>query len=128
MVNDEVRLIEVSGFAVVKTGEVLPVTAEEPQATSLGQLHDDDDTFDNEAQAEPVKTLKAEASFDSITVWGHDRLPTGDDNFVKGIEEWITFAEAVCTSPSSFFKAEPWRPQIHLTQTDETQPLITASG
>jgi Ribonuclease H2 non-catalytic subunit (Ylr154p-like) len=42
--------------------------------------------------------LKEEAVFDTITVWGHDRLPAADDNFVKGLEEWISFAEAVCIS------------------------------
>jgi len=42
-----------------------------------------------------VKLLKEEATFDMITIWGHDRLPAADDNFVKGIDEWIAFAEAV---------------------------------
>lgn len=28
-------------------------------------------------------------------VWGHDALPAGDDPFVKGVEEWIAFAEMV---------------------------------
>jgi ribonuclease H2 subunit C len=54
-----------------------------------GDDHDDDDP------PEPVHILCQEAAFDEITVWGHDVVPAADDGFVKGIEEWISFAEAV---------------------------------
>jgi ribonuclease H2 subunit C len=29
-------------------------------------------------------------------VWGHEELPAADDAFVKGAEEWLKMAEAVC--------------------------------
>ena len=35
------------------------------------------------------------ASFDKIVLWGHESLVEGHDPFVKGVEEWIGFAEAV---------------------------------
>ena len=35
------------------------------------------------------------ASFDKLVLWGHESLVEGDDVFVKGVEEWIGFAEAV---------------------------------
>ncbi len=37
------------------------------------------------------------ASFDSITIWGHEVLPDASENpYVRGIEEWMKFAKAVC--------------------------------
>jgi ribonuclease H2 subunit C len=29
-------------------------------------------------------------------VWAHETIPAADDPYVKGVEEWIKFAEAVC--------------------------------
>jgi ribonuclease H2 subunit C len=45
---------------------------------------------------EPVKVLEKQATFQEFVVWGHEALPTADDPFIKGVEEWIQFAEAVC--------------------------------
>ena len=39
--------------------------------------------------------LEEVASFDKLVLWGHESLVEGDDMFVKGVEEWIGFAEAV---------------------------------
>ena len=59
--------------------------------------YDDEDQDDEEAeeQPEPVKLLNVDATFDHIVVWSHDQLPAADDAFVKGIEEWVSFAKAV---------------------------------
>lgn len=50
---------------------------------------------------EPVKILEAQGEFDNMMVWGHEMLPAADDTFVKGVEEWVRFAETVCTSTVS---------------------------
>ncbi|KAJ5489499.1 hypothetical protein N7539_004389 [Penicillium diatomitis] len=44
---------------------------------------------------EPVKILEAQGTFDEMMVWGHENLPAADDPFVKGVEEWIRFAETM---------------------------------
>lgn len=44
---------------------------------------------------EEAQALEEVASFDKIVLWGHESLVEGDDPFVKGVEEWIGFAEAV---------------------------------
>lgn len=49
-------------------------------------------------QDEPVKVLEKQATFDEYVVWGHETIPAADDTFVKGVEEWVKFAEAVCYS------------------------------
>ena len=44
---------------------------------------------------QPVKVVDQVATFEEVTVWGHDQLPAADDAMVKGTEEWISFAEAI---------------------------------
>lgn len=44
---------------------------------------------------EQVRVLEEVASFEEVVVWGHERVVDRDDGFVRGIEEWIPFAEAV---------------------------------
>lgn len=55
----------------------------------------DSEDLEDERAAESIKILEAVATFDDVTVWGHDQVPSSDDAFVKGIEEWIAFAEAI---------------------------------
>ena len=50
---------------------------------------------EEEEDAEEIKELEEVASFDKIVLWGHESLVEGDDSFVKGVEEWVGFAEAV---------------------------------
>lgn len=87
-----------SGVALTKTEESMPSTAQDKPSVQHPHSDDDDDMAEQDDQPEPVKLLKEKAQFDEITVWGHDRLPAADDTFVKGIEEWIAFAEAVCVA------------------------------
>jgi ribonuclease H2 subunit C len=37
-----------------------------------------------------------------MMVWGHEHLPAADDVYVKGVEEWVRFAETVCSFFSLF--------------------------
>lgn len=45
---------------------------------------------------EQVKILEEQGGFDEVVVWGHEAVPAADDPFVKGVEEWVRLAEAVC--------------------------------
>ena len=45
---------------------------------------------------EPIKILEEQASFDEVVLWGHESTPDENDPYMKGIEEWIVFAETVC--------------------------------
>ncbi|KAL3435643.1 ribonuclease H2 non-catalytic subunit-domain-containing protein [Aspergillus tetrazonus] len=40
-----------------------------------------------------VKLLEKQATFGDYVVWGHEVIPAADDSFVKGVEEWVKFAE-----------------------------------
>lgn len=48
-------------------------------------------------ESKPVETKIADqtATYDEIAVWGHEMVPGEDDTFVKGLEEWVGFANAV---------------------------------
>ena len=53
------------------------------------------DIDDNDEETEEARTLQEVASFDKVVLWGHESLVEGDDAFMKGLGEWIGFAEAV---------------------------------
>lgn len=58
--------------------------------TSLG-----DNDGDSE-QATPMAALRSEGVFDEFVVWGHESVADASaDAHVRGIEEWIGFAEKV---------------------------------
>ncbi|KAJ5779196.1 Ribonuclease H2 subunit C [Penicillium paradoxum] len=80
------------GVVATPTDRVLPPT----------QRADSDGAEDVEAEPEePVKILETQGTFDDFIVWGHEALPPADDTFVKGVAEWIQFADAMHTTPSS---------------------------
>lgn len=43
----------------------------------------------------PIKIVEEVSSFEEMVIWGHDQNPASDNNFAKGVEEWISFAEAI---------------------------------
>ena len=59
-----------------------------------GEELEEQEEEDSEEEGE-VQELQEVASFDKIVLWGHESLVEGDDSFVKGVEEWVGFAEAV---------------------------------
>lgn len=58
----------------------------------------DGDGLDGAEPEELVKILETQNTFNEFVVWGHEVTPAADDAFVKGVEEWIRFAETVCSS------------------------------
>ena len=46
-------------------------------------------------EEEPIKILQEEASFEEVMVWGHESIPARDDVFVRGVEEWTSWAGAM---------------------------------
>lgn len=66
-----------------------------PTYTTLDSDDDIQIQDEEDEPPEPVKILDELSGFDEVVVWGHDHLPAMDDPFVKGVEEWIAFAEAL---------------------------------
>ncbi|MCJ1328617.1 hypothetical protein MMC10_005294 [Thelotrema lepadinum] len=46
-----------------------------------------------EEEDEVAESIEGEATFNSIVVWDHEMQPQGKDQFFRGIEEWLAFAE-----------------------------------
>lgn len=44
---------------------------------------------------DPIKIVDEASRIEEITIWGHDQIPASDSNFVRGVEEWVAFAEAI---------------------------------
>lgn len=77
------------GVVLSTTGRILPQPkSNDPVAT--------DDDGDEQEESPEVKIMEEQASFEEIVVWGHESLPEGSvDPYVRGMEEWIGFAELV---------------------------------
>ena len=50
---------------------------------------------ESEGNEEQERTLETIGQFDAIMLWGHEGTITENDAFVRGVQEWITFAETV---------------------------------
>lgn len=86
------------------TGAVLSITDKlAPQAPSQPRTteptHDDGDEDIDEAVdelPEEVKIAEQIGEFDEVVVWGHGgTVDEGSDFFVRGVREWVGFAEAM---------------------------------
>jgi ribonuclease H2 subunit C len=80
------------------TGAVLHITDKlAPQArTEDDKMDDGDDAEDVEEVPEEVKIAEQVGEFDELVVWGHGgEVEVGQDMFVRGMQEWIGFAEAM---------------------------------
>ncbi|KAG4424679.1 hypothetical protein IFR04_002212 [Cadophora malorum] len=90
------------GVVVERTERVLP-KVEAPGQTQQGEQGEGEDDLEEEEEPE-VKVMEEQAGFEEIVVWGHEVLPDGmADPYVRGMEDWIQFAENI----HSFDREEP---------------------
>jgi ribonuclease H2 subunit C len=81
------------GIILSSTDQKLPI---EPQTSEEGE------ELDEIEQPEDIEIMEAQAEFDEVMVWGHEALPDeSTDAYVRGMEEWIAFAEQVGSDPRS---------------------------
>lgn len=65
---------------------------EDPMDEEAREVEEEEDELRVE-----TKVLEEEKGFEEVVVWDHEVVPaTLDDVYVKGMEEWIGFAEKVC--------------------------------
>lgn len=92
---------KISGVILKPTDRYLPQSSKAQSGRSYTTVDDDIEIADEEEEPpEPVKILEETFSFQDVIVWGHDLVPTHEDSFVKGIEEWISFSEAIHNQPN----------------------------
>ncbi|KAL2070482.1 hypothetical protein VTL71DRAFT_13508 [Oculimacula yallundae] len=75
------------GVVVEKTERVL----QQPRTAPVAEEEDGEEEEDVE-----IKIMEEQAGFEEIIVWGHEVMPDGmADPYVRGVEDWIAFAESI---------------------------------
>ncbi|KAF2772779.1 ribonuclease H1 small subunit [Teratosphaeria nubilosa] len=62
------------------------------------EQEDEEDEFamrEDGKEEEEVKLMEQMGTFDEAVVWGHENVPEDEDEYVKGIDEWIAFSQAM---------------------------------
>ncbi|CZT45336.1 uncharacterized protein RSE6_05639 [Rhynchosporium secalis] len=81
------------GVVVEKTERILPKVETVPVPGNTTAQEEDDEGGDDDVE---VKIMEEQAGFEEIVVWGHEALPDGMvDPYVRGVEDWIEFAESI---------------------------------
>ena len=52
---------------------------------------DDDDAEDKI----PLESMDQVSRFQNITVWEHEVVPSAEESFSKGVNEWLAFAQVI---------------------------------
>lgn len=84
-----------AGVVVTPTDKKLNPSEQRGDGTLNGQQNGCEEDEDDEDDEPPATILEPQGTFSNLMVWDHERLPAAEDSFVKGINEWIRFAEAV---------------------------------
>ena len=82
----------------MSTKQTLPKTSNAATSDSVCAIEEEEDE-----SAEEVRIMEECASFDEIMIWGHEALPDEmTDPYIKGVNEWIAFAEKVSSGNISW--------------------------
>ncbi|KAI0402749.1 ribonuclease H2, subunit C [Xylaria palmicola] len=78
-------------------GVVVDKSDAKPEASTKHDLVDEDEeAADNQEDQLEVGAMKRKASFDELVIWGHESTSDSSvDPYVRGMEEWIEFAEKI---------------------------------
>lgn len=60
-----------------------------------GKLRIEQDEEEDGDRVQTIGALEEVAEFEEVVLWDHEAVRSGEDAFVKGMEEWIRFAEVV---------------------------------
>ncbi|EMC92005.1 hypothetical protein BAUCODRAFT_313103 [Baudoinia panamericana UAMH 10762] len=75
----------------------VPSNASSAAASKPALLHslELDEAEEAEGGEGEVKLMESKGTFDEVMVWGHELVPDDEDAYVRGLREWMAFAEAV---------------------------------
>jgi ribonuclease H2 subunit C len=77
---------------------VLQITEKTLPQTQPRPVNNEDEDQDEEDEQETVEVKVAEriGEFEEVVAWGHGgQVEEGQDMFIRGVQEWIGFAEAM---------------------------------
>ncbi|KAI0972807.1 ribonuclease H2, subunit C [Xylaria arbuscula] len=84
-------------------GVVVEKTDAKPQTSSAEQepADEDIDVIENPEDQLEVGEMRGKAAFDELMIWGHESTSDSTaDPYVRGMEEWIAFAEEIHSTGS----------------------------
>ncbi|KAI5289609.1 hypothetical protein KEM52_000727 [Ascosphaera acerosa] len=105
--NGDEATVHFRGRRLMGRKVVLPEGYEGVVATRVARVADGerderDEQYDANAQLsqaeqefEQADALRVEGTFSELMLWNHEGLAKSDDPYVKGVEEWVAFAERV---------------------------------
>ena len=70
-------------------------------APGKGRMERRLDIEEGNEDSEPTRVIQSLAEFKQMDVWGHEALLDEDDAFIRGIQEWVGFSEAIHTAGKS---------------------------
>ncbi|KAI0516864.1 ribonuclease H2, subunit C [Xylaria bambusicola] len=79
-------------------GVVVEKTDAKPQTSTTPQemMDEDVEVIESPDEQLEVGTMRGKAAFDELMIWGHESTSDSTvDPFVRGMEEWIAFAEEI---------------------------------
>ena len=82
------------GAVLQKTDKLVQ---EQPSERVPIPTDENEDLTEETAAPKQIETriMEQQSVFERIMVWGHEAVPEDDDVYVKGMQEWIGFAQAV---------------------------------
>lgn len=111
----ETRAQCVLGVVLQLTDETIPSSAGEQDCLVTSKSHandyrddgEDEEGEEEEEEEEDLKVMEQVASFGDIAVWGHELVPSDEENpYQKAVTEWATFAGKVrCNEGNSLCMA-----------------------
>ena len=76
----------------------------------MSKTSEEEEELDENEQSVDIGILEEQAEFDEVMFWGHEALPDETtDTYVRGVEEWIAFAEQVGSDPRSQCSIDSFR-------------------
>ncbi|KAM3424037.1 hypothetical protein BST61_g11412 [Cercospora zeina] len=86
-----------TGIVAQKTTRQLPQPTR-PRTNASSHDAEDEEEEEEEQHCLPpeIFILEPHAEFHSITIWSHEKVPSNEEDcYLKGVEEWIGFAESI---------------------------------
>ncbi|RDL39969.1 Uncharacterized protein BP5553_04309 [Venustampulla echinocandica] len=91
------------GLVLTSTDRILPTKEQSPGVKN----GDEGSEGDEDAEEVPgVKVVEEMSEFDDIMIWGHETLADETDPYMKGVEEWVLFAERIHSHSEEEMKDE----------------------
>ncbi|KAF1993300.1 ribonuclease H1 small subunit [Amniculicola lignicola CBS 123094] len=85
-----------TGVVLQMTDKTLPTQSESQSQNHESNAQEDEEEGEDETEQVEVKIAEQLGSFDEVVVWGHGgTVDEGEDVYVRGVREWIGFAEAM---------------------------------